>query len=127
MLFKPGQELVVITQGPGHLCLLSYGSKDGSGINIVGAMNTNAPGITRWLISFSHRYDKFAFIWDGQGEGVYQIGNGLERRHVGRKWTAASTAHKGASHVGIEDVADIAKHAINRDGATTVYAIPNNI
>jgi hypothetical protein len=95
--------------------------------SVVGAMRTNASGITRWLISFSHRYEKFAFIWDGQGEGVYQIGNGLERKPVGRRWNVASTAHRGAWDIGIADVSAIVRHATNRDGATTAFIIPDNI
>jgi hypothetical protein len=84
---------------------------------VVGAMSTNAPGVTKRLISFSHRYENYAFIWDGQGKGVYQIGSGLERRPVERRWNVASAAHRGAWDIGTVDVSGIVRHATNRDGA----------
>ncbi|KAF8637198.1 hypothetical protein AX16_010857 [Volvariella volvacea WC 439] len=126
MIFTTGNELVVITRGPGNLRLLSWQNNAG-GTNTVGAIPTSNAGITRYLISFSHHYERFAFYWDGAGEAVYQIGNRLERRPVGRNWNSASTVNWGAAEVTNTNVAGIAEGAVNRDRVTTAFIIPDSV
>ncbi|KAH6911701.1 mucin-binding lectin 1 [Coprinopsis sp. MPI-PUGE-AT-0042] len=96
-IFTSKKQLTVITRGPGALSLLSwdntYNAKDAT----VGAVRTTNAGLTKWLVSFSHNFQHFALKWNGEGEAVYQIGNGLERKPVGRDWTSATTIRWGAS------------------------------
>ena len=125
-IFTPGNELIVISRGPGALSLLSWQNNAG-GSNVVGAIRTTNAGLTRWVISFSHHYERFAFIWQGGGQAVYQIGRKLERTPVGTRWENASTVNWGASTVTTTNVSSIASSAVNRDELTTVYAIPDTI
>jgi hypothetical protein len=84
-------------------------------------------GLTRWLISFSHDFNYFAFKWDAQGEAVYQIGSGLERKPVGRAWATASKIKWLSMSVVTADVTTIASSATVRDGFTTAWIIPDTL
>ncbi|KAH6907688.1 mucin-binding lectin 1 [Coprinopsis sp. MPI-PUGE-AT-0042] len=81
---------------------------------VVGAVPTTNTGLTRYMLSFSHNFLHFAFKWDGEGEAVYQIGSGLERKPV-------------ASSVVTEDVSAHVSGALNRDGRTTAWIIPDTL
>ncbi|KAF8063171.1 hypothetical protein FPV67DRAFT_1700191 [Lyophyllum atratum] len=111
--------------GPGKLSLLSYQGPANSNAN--GSLSTTNAGVTRFLISFSHNYTQFAFQWDGAGEAVYSLGNGLERKPVGKSWTQAGHVAWGASVVDTQDVTSIAASALDRTNNTTVYIIPDLI
>nr|6ZRW_A Chain A, Mucin-binding lectin 1 [Coprinopsis cinerea]6ZRW_B Chain B, Mucin-binding lectin 1 [Coprinopsis cinerea]6ZRW_C Chain C, Mucin-binding lectin 1 [Coprinopsis cinerea]6ZRW_D Chain D, Mucin-binding lectin 1 [Coprinopsis cinerea]6ZRW_E Chain E, Mucin-binding lectin 1 [Coprinopsis cinerea]6ZRW_F Chain F, Mucin-binding lectin 1 [Coprinopsis cinerea]6ZU2_AAA Chain AAA, Mucin-binding lectin 1 [Coprinopsis cinerea]6ZU2_BBB Chain BBB, Mucin-binding lectin 1 [Coprinopsis cinerea]6ZU2_CCC Ch len=125
-IFHTGSELFIITRGPGKLTLLTWG-----GLNnlrsVIGAIPTENTGVTKWAVSFSHNYTRFSFIWEGQGEACYQIGNGLTRSPVGRSWSSSSTIHWGSSTVITEDVTSVVPGAVNRDKVTTAYALPDNL
>lgn len=123
-IFHNGQALIVTTRGPGKLHLLSY-QNNAQGVNVVGSTQTSSSGVTRFLISFSHHYERFAFHWDGAGEAVYGLGNGLERKPVGRNWQQASFIAWGSASITSSDVTAIARAATNRDNATTCFIIPD--
>ncbi|KAH6911696.1 mucin-binding lectin 1 [Coprinopsis sp. MPI-PUGE-AT-0042] len=125
-IFMSDTQLAVITRGPGVLSLLTWENTNDCP-RVVGAVPTNNTGLTRYMLSFSHNFLHFAFKWDGEGEAVYQIGSGLERKPVGRDWTAASTVHWGASSVVTEDVSAHVSGALNRDGRTTAWIIPDTL
>ena len=126
-LLTTGNEIIVIAQGPGSLSLLTWDPVSSSIHAHVGATPTYRQGYTHFLIGFSHYFQRFAFIWDGDGEAVYQIGEGLERRPVGRSWEQASAFHYRSSAVSTEDVSRHIAGAVRRDKETTVWAIPSNI
>jgi hypothetical protein len=120
-IFVNGNTLIVYTRGPGNLHLLTYG---GNLSKCNGAIPTTNKGVSRYLISFSHNYTKYAFYWDGAGEAVYSIGTHLQRLPVGTSWTKASTVSWGASTVVTADVTSDLAGALPRNGETTAYVIP---
>ena len=123
-IFVDGQCLIVTTRGPGKLSLLTYQSNNG-GPNVNGSLSTNNAGVTRFMVSFSHNYTRYAFMWDGAGEAVYSIGTGLVRQPVGRSWTQASLIAWGASTVTTADVTSILPGAVARTNETTIFIIPD--
>jgi len=124
-IFQNGQCLIVTTRGPGKLSLLSYQGPPNSDAN--GSLSTTSTGVTRFLISFSHCYTQFAFYWDGAGEAVYSIGNGLERKPVEKSWAQASHVAWGSSVVDTANVTVVAAAALDRTNDTTVFIIPDLI
>ena len=125
-VFLSGHALVVTTRGVGKLHLLSY-QHNASGVNIVGSVSTSNTGVTRFLISFSHHYERYAFYWEGAGEAVYSIATGLERKPVGRSWARASAIFWGdLNTVSTADVGAIAATATDRTNATTIFRIPDS-
>jgi len=125
-IFSADQVLTVTTFGPGKLTLLTYDGLYQLQANI-GAKSTTNAGQTRWLISFSHNYNGFAFIWDGKGQAVHRIGSSLLTGSVGTDWTNASVVNYGSSSVTQADVSSDVSGAINRDDATTFWVIPDTI
>jgi len=125
-IFVNGQTLVVTTRGTGSLHLLSYQSNAGAP-SAVGGIPTANTGVTRFLVSFSHTYERFAFYWDGQGEAVYGIGTGLQRLPVGKSWNSASAVSWGAATVTTVDATSLVPAAAVRDNATTAFIIPDQI
>jgi len=126
-VFAQGQVLTVTTFGPGKLTLLTWSGVVANFGSVIGAKSTNNTGKTRWLISFSHNYTRFAFIWEGSGEAVYRIGTSLLTHTVGTTWQKASTVHWGDSSLVEEDVSANVSGATNRDGVTTFWEIPDTI
>jgi hypothetical protein len=125
-IFTNGQCLVVTTRGVGNLHLLTYqGNADDP--DVVGSTPTTNTGVTRFLVSHSYNYQKYAFFWDGAGEAVYGIGTGLQRQPVGRSWSQASAVSWGATTVTTIDVSITVKAAVDRTGATTCFVIPDKI
>jgi hypothetical protein len=125
-IFTNGQTLVVTTTGPGKLNLLSYQSNGGV-VNVVGSVSTSKAGETRFLISHSYTFERFAFYWDGAGEAVYGIGASLLRQPVGRSWSNASLASWGSPAITTADVSVQVKTAVNRDNQITAFIIPDLI
>ena len=125
-IFIEGECLVVTTRGPGKLHLLTYKVNIANDA-VVGYGTTSNEGVTRFLVSFSHNYNAYAFMWDGQGEAVYGVGTGLERRPIGRNWTQASAIQWGATTVSTANVTSIVPTAIDRANVTTVFVIPDEI
>ncbi|KAF9073331.1 hypothetical protein BDP27DRAFT_1289191 [Rhodocollybia butyracea] len=122
-IFTNGQTLTVTTRGPGNLSLCSYQSNGGI-VNHVGATNTANEGVTRFVISHSYTFERFAFYWDGEGEAVYNIGTALANGPVGRSWAEASGVSWGATTVGTVDATDPVSSAVVRNGAATCFVIP---
>ena len=125
-IFFNGECLVVTTRGPGKLHLLSY-KVNVANDAVVGYGTTSNEGVTRFLISFSHNYNAFAFMWDGQGEAVYGVGTGLQRLPIGRSWDQASALQWGAETVSTANVTSLVPGAIDRANVTTVFVIPDQI
>ncbi|KAK7439370.1 hypothetical protein VKT23_017594 [Stygiomarasmius scandens] len=125
-LFTQGQTIIVVTRGPGKLHLLSYQSNNGSK-EVVGSATTTSAGITRFVVGFSHYFTRFAFIWDGEGEATYSVGNGLQRLPVGKSWNHASLAPWGGNEITTEDVSKVVPNAVNRDERTTCFVIPDTV
>jgi hypothetical protein len=125
-IFIGDQTLLVMTEGPGKLTLLSYGSNAGIR-NHVGAKTTTKSGETRWLIGFSHTFTRFAFYWDGAGQAYARIGNSFETTPVGKSWKAASQVNWGATSLITADVTSEVASAVNRDNATTFWPLPDRI
>ncbi|KAI9450636.1 hypothetical protein F5148DRAFT_1227043 [Russula earlei] len=122
MIFVGGKSVNVTTRGPGRLYLFTHGSNVGAP-STVGGTATNNEGITRYLISFSHNFTKFAFYWDGQGEAVYSIDTRLVRKPVGKSWKEACYILWGADEVQIADVSKDVTVALPRDEETTCFII----
>ncbi|KAF6757958.1 mucin-binding lectin 1 [Ephemerocybe angulata] len=119
MLFTTGNEVTVITVGPGKLSLASWGSIN-SGQSTVGAVTTTNAFLTKWLVSFSHCYTRFAFIWEGEGQAVR-----TRESQSGRSWDNASTHHWGTNTIAGENITSVIPTCVNRDNMTTLYMIPD--
>jgi len=126
-IFHNGNGIIVNAAGPGKLHLLTYGPESSHGVgshNIVGYVETFASGVTRFLISHSHTYNRFAFYWEGNGEAVYGAGESLIRMPVARNWRAATCVERGASFFTVHDVRGEAAKATIRNGQITAFIIP---
>ncbi|KAH6911673.1 mucin-binding lectin 1 [Coprinopsis sp. MPI-PUGE-AT-0042] len=126
-IFASKKQLTVVTRGIGSLSLLTWDNTYDTNAGAVGAVETTNAGLTRWVVSFSHNYLHFALKWDGQGEAVYQVGDGLERKPVGRDWRCATTIHWSSRTVVTEDVSAKATSVVNRDEITTIWIIPDTL
>jgi len=125
-IFTNGQSVVVTTRGVGNLNLLTYQSNAGAP-NVVGGTPTTNTGVTRFLVSFSHTYERYTFFWDGAGEAVYAIGTGLQQQPVGRSWNQASAISWNATTVSTIDATGVLPTAVDRTNATTCFVIPDKI
>jgi len=123
-IFTTGQCLVVTTRGPGKVHLLCYQNNSGPYVTVGSTPTTNA-GVTRFMISFSHSFEKFAFYWDGTGEAVYGIGTDLRRSPVGKSWSKASLVAWGATTVTTADVTSFVPQIENT--VCTCFVIPDKI
>jgi hypothetical protein len=129
-IFTNGQGIIVSARGPGKLHLLTFKSIVSGAGDVVGTITT-APStpdkVTRFIISFSHNYTKFAFFWDGAGQAVFGKGQDLVRQPLGNSWNVATTVDWGSASFTTQDVRAIATSATNRDNETTCYIIPDNL
>jgi hypothetical protein len=125
-VFFSGTPLVVTTHGPGRLHLLTYDS-----VNklppVVGYTQTTATGETRFLISFSYYYVKYAFFFEGAGEAVWSIGSSLQRQLVGKSWADARVATWGQGAITTANVTSFLPGATNRDNEINAFIIPAKI
>jgi hypothetical protein len=126
-IFASNTQLTVVTRGPGSLSLLTWAGTWDANAGAVGAVSTTKTGLTRWVVSFSHNYLNFAIKWSGQGEAVYQVGEGLERKPVGRDWKTATTIHWSNRAIVTEDVSAKAGSVVVRDELTTIWIIPDTL
>lgn len=125
-IFANGQTIVIATRGTGSVHLLSYQSNGGIP-NHVGTTTTTNDGVTRFIISHSYTFERFAFYWDGTGEAVYGIGAGLQRSPVGTSWDAASAVSWGQAAVTTANVTSFVSSAVVRDNKITCFIIPDEI
>ncbi|KAK7021907.1 hypothetical protein VNI00_017196 [Paramarasmius palmivorus] len=122
-IFTNGNTLAVTVRGPGKLHLLSYQSNGKIG-NVVGSLATTSQGVTKYIISHSYTFERFAFFFDGAGEAVYSIGSGLARFPVnGKNWKEASLVSWGSASVTTGDVEAEASKAVNRDNMITAFIV----
>lgn len=125
-IFQGDASLMVISKGPGKLSILCYQS-NGKLTNNVGHKSTKNSGETRWMIGFSHTYERFAFCWEGQGTAVYRIGDSLQTFPVGTSWSAASVVKWGASNIVTENVTANITGGINLNTTPILWVIPEKI
>jgi len=127
-IFVNGNGIMVITRGIGKLHLLSYASNNG-GVDWVTSISTSNQDVTRFMLSFSLHYFKYAFFWEGEGEAVYRIGDGLLTQPVGRNWAQASAVGQNDTSVGTLDASSVAANAsvLTPSGLATCYIIPDKI
>jgi hypothetical protein len=127
-IFVDGRALVVTIRGTGKLHVLWYDNNQGRP-NIIGATETHNAGVTRFIISHNHYFEKHAFYWDGAGEAVSSIGSSLLRQHIGKNWTQASLVTWGATAVTTVNASGPASAAgnVNVNNAACAYIIPGLI
>jgi hypothetical protein len=123
-VFASTAQLTVVTQGPGSLSLLSWGSSWDAKAGAVGAVKTNKTGNTLWVVSFSHNYLHFAIKWSGEGKAWYQVGEGADRKAVGRDWKTATTIHWSNRVIVTEDVSAQVATVPVRYEFTTIWIVP---
>ncbi|KAF8881498.1 mucin-binding lectin 1 [Infundibulicybe gibba] len=120
--FLNGEGVLVTARGPGKVHLLSYQS-NGKITAHIGATTTNNTGITRFLISHSYTFERFAFYWEGEGEAVFGYGQSLVRTPLGKSWKEAAMISWGQNLTTGDASANVAG-AVNRDGAVTCFILP---
>ena len=126
-IFANGNGIIVTTSGPGKLHLLTFASNGGI-VNHVGVTETKKAGLTRFLISHSYTFTKFAFYWEGAGEAVYGTTESLVRNALTAKgWADSVTVDWGTSSFGKADVSAEAQKGVGRDGLVTAFIIPDNV
>jgi len=125
-IFLNGNGVIVSARGPGKLHLLSFAS-NANIQNHVGTITTTSEGITRFIISHSYTFTKFAFYWDGAGEAVCGKGQDLVRQPVGKGWDAATSVNWGSTDFTTQNVASSTTSAVNRDNAVTCFIVPDNL
>ena len=126
-IFFNGNGIIVTTSGPGKLHLLSFASNSGI-LNHVGVTETKSGGITRFLISHSYTFTKFAFYWEGAGEAVYGTPESLVRTALTAKsWVDAVGVDWGSSTFTKADVSTEAQKGVGRDGLVAAFIIPDNV
>ena len=126
VFFLNGNGVIVSARGPGKVHLLSYASNGGLPAH-VGSITTTSEGVTRFIISHSYTFTKFAFYWEGQGEAVCGKALGLVRQPVGKNWEAATTADWGATEFTTQNVTSNVTSAVLRDNAVTCFIIPDTL
>jgi len=127
LFYVNGQGVVVSTTGPGKIHLLSYAANTATNTAHIGTITTASEGRTRFIISDSYDYNKFAFYWDGAGEAVCGKGQHLLRQAVGRNWREATCADYNTSAFVTRDVTADTTGALNRDNRVTCFIIPDNV
>ena len=125
-VFANGQGIMVTTHGQGNLHLYSYG-KAGRDPGVFGYLTTSKSGTTKFVISHSYGYNKYAFFWDGPGEAEYCIGGNPKTHPVGRSWSAASWLKWGDKEVSVLDVSpDYFAGATDVGHLITCFVIPED-
>jgi len=125
-IFLNGRAPIVTTRGRGRLHVLWYQNNAGRP-TIIGSTETTNDGVTRFLISHNHHFERHAFYWDGTGEAVCSVGEALLRQPVGRSWNAASLVAWGSATFSTVDASGFVGTAANVGNATCCYIIPEKI
>jgi hypothetical protein len=126
MIFRNGQGIVITSNGPGKVHLLSYASNAGI-VPHEGTTTTNREGVTRFVISHSYTFTKFAFFWEGVGQAFCAIGEDNNKVPVGTSWTAATCIAWSGSSFTSENVSSCTAGGVNRDNQVTCFIIPDNL
>ncbi|KDR77697.1 hypothetical protein GALMADRAFT_411187 [Galerina marginata CBS 339.88] len=122
--FQYGQGVIVDANGPGRIHLLSYGANQASNTAHIGTITTASEGKTRFIISHSYDYTKFAFFWDGAGEAVSGLGQQPFNQAVGKSWEEATCADYNTNAFATRDVTAATTDAVTRDNLVTCFIIP---
>ncbi|KAJ7748872.1 hypothetical protein B0H16DRAFT_1725263 [Mycena metata] len=124
--FRNGNGVLITTQGPGRVHLISYASNHQLE-NVVGTIGTHNSGVTHFMISHSYTFTGFAFYWDGSGEAVFTIGDQPQTlcQPVGSSWTKAVNIMYGGHPTLNTDVSKEVPSAVERSGYITCFKIPN--
>ena len=127
-IFVDGRALTVTARGPGKLHVLWYDNNQGRP-NIIGATESQNSGVTRFIISHNHYFEKHAFYWEGAGEAVSGVGSNLLRQPVGKSWAQASLVSWGATTVTSVNASAPASAAgnVQVNNAACAYIIPDQI
>ncbi|KAF8874925.1 mucin-binding lectin 1 [Infundibulicybe gibba] len=123
--FFNGEAVLITARGPGKVHLLSFQSNGGIP-PVIGSIQTYNAGTTRFIISHSYTFEKFAFYWEGAGEATYGVGQSLVRTQLGNGWENAALVSWGGS-ITTGDVYGYMAGAVNRDGQVTCFIVPDLI
>jgi hypothetical protein len=125
-MFYNGDGVVVTATGPGKLHVLSFQS-NARWSNIVGYIETNRTGTTRFVISHAYTYERYAFYWEGSGTANYAKGISPQarRRPLGNSWVNAAAVHWWTTDFITENVNAQVQNAIVRNGVVTAFILPD--
>lgn len=123
-IFFNGNGIIVNAKGPGKLHLLSYAPNISTAQNVVGYIETTASGITRFVISHSYYYTRFAFYWEGVNQAAFGAEDSLVRAPIATSWDNANVVQWGSSSFTSGNVQEEAKKAVVRNGEITAFIIP---
>ncbi|KAH6911706.1 hypothetical protein BKA70DRAFT_1099230, partial [Coprinopsis sp. MPI-PUGE-AT-0042] len=89
----------------------------------VSAVKTTNAVLMRWGVSLIHNYLQFALKWaqGGEDEVVYKVGDGLERKSIGRNWSSMTMTLWSASASATEYISLKYTSVVARDELTTVW------
>lgn len=120
-IWAHGQAVIVTVTGPGKIHLLSY-NPSMNHPTMVGTVQARPQGTTRFLVSHSYGFFKYAFYWEGGGDAVASYGP-VNRTRVGNSWNEAICIDWGSSNFTFNDVTSNA--AVASENATvTCFVIP---
>jgi hypothetical protein len=128
-IFLNGNGVIVSARGPGSIHLISFAS-NGNLPNHIGTITTtpSTPDkVTRFIISHSYTFTKFAFYWDGAGQAVCGKGQDLVRQPVGNSWNVATCVDWGSANFTTQNVTTFTTSAVTRDNQVTCFIIPDNL
>lgn len=123
-----GQSIVITTRGAGQVLLLFYFSNNGISSRY-GTTTTNREGTSRFIISRSNTFERFAFFWEGEHQAFCTIGEDTNRVPVGTSWKAASCVTWGSTSVTTQNVslARYIARPFNGDNHVTYLIAPDDL
>ena len=120
-IWAHGQPVIVTVTGPGKIHLLTYNTSMNHP-TMVGTVEARPQGTTRFLVSHSYGFFKYAFYWDGSAEAIASYGP-VNRFTVGKGWNEAVCIDWGSSNFTYNNVATDAA-AASENATVTCFVIP---
>jgi len=121
--FQGLNTLLLMTIGSGTLSHISYQTLPGVD-NVLQAKSITAMNETRWVLGFSYYFQKYAFIWEGEGEATYRVGDSVQTVPVGRSWNNATIVTWNSPVITNGDVSPLATGTFGTDPIAWVVPPP---
>jgi hypothetical protein len=120
-----GKGIVITTRGPGKVHLLSYANNSGTSPHKA-ITTTSRKGTTRFVISHTFNFTKFAFYWDGASQASCTTGEDTGTVPVGTGWNAATCVTWNSYSFTTENVSSDVSRALDRNNLITCFILPDD-